>query len=313
MSERAAQTGGARTMGNFEPLVREHVDELEELPKVELHTTDERCSDCRWPSVCADDRTCWDTERRLLRDVDVYRKREKLERAVAANGNGAGHVGEETDADVVLHPEAEHQADDVIDALGGGVADGITIELEREPPEANANLIRALGADYVVKKPARKTRWTREKAIAAIQAYAARHGHPPGQNDTRGNRELPTPPTANRLFGSWPDLIVAAGFDRPTRGTRYGKRARPLEEAAAPDGHDTAASSSGSSSGAELEAVAEEAAADESPATGESAGTQPDDAGSTPASRSSVRVALHGVLDALHVLVDAFLPDEAAE
>lgn len=81
-------------------------------------------------------------------------------------------------------------------------------------------------------------KWTRETAIVAIRAYAAREGHPP--SSTHGDRGIPSAPTLKRLFGSFANAIEAAGFDRPTRGTRYVRAGvaqpaeRPLEPPAAP-------------------------------------------------------------------------------
>jgi hypothetical protein len=58
---------------------------------------------------------------------------------------------------------------------------------------------------------------TREEVIEAIQRFAREHGRPPSRADFIGRTdEYVSPQTADRLFGSWSDAIVAAGFDRPT-------------------------------------------------------------------------------------------------
>jgi hypothetical protein len=73
----------------------------------------------------------------------------------------------------------------------------------------------------------RRGGWTRETMIAAIQSFVEANGHPPAHANLTGNRLLPSAPAATRLFGSFGALVEAAGFDRPTRGTRY---TRPAEE-----------------------------------------------------------------------------------
>lgn len=62
--------------------------------------------------------------------------------------------------------------------------------------------------------------WTQAAVLAAIRAYAQRHGRPPA-----GNPKRPTPPgmppvkTVQREFGSWSAAIRAAGLTplRPGR------------------------------------------------------------------------------------------------
>lgn len=57
------------------------------------------------------------------------------------------------------------------------------------------------------------SKWTRETVIAAIQAFAAEQGRTPTARDNGG-----LVIAAKRLFPSWGDAVVAAGFERPRRG-----------------------------------------------------------------------------------------------
>ena len=127
-------------------------------------------------------------------------------------------------------------------------------------------------------------KWTEEKAIAAIQAWAREHGRPPSGNDAKGDRSLPSAPTCKRL-GGWATLIERAGFPRPTRGTRY-KDSSGLALAERPVSEETTA-----------------APDEQEPAAAETPGP------AAPAPPSP-RAALLGVLDALRALVDAVLPEE---
>jgi hypothetical protein len=69
---------------------------------------------------------------------------------------------------------------------------------------------------------ARTVRWTRERIVESLQAFAAEHGRPPSCLDARHHvGRLPQQPTCARAFGSWANAIEAAGFPRPTRSTRY--------------------------------------------------------------------------------------------
>lgn len=65
-----------------------------------------------------------------------------------------------------------------------------------------------------------RKRRTREEVIEAIQRFAVEHGRPPAISDFSGNRDYPSYGAAARLFGSWADAVVAAGFDRPTKVRR---------------------------------------------------------------------------------------------
>jgi hypothetical protein len=91
----------------------------------------------------------------------------------------------------------------------------------REPVPAETNGAEP-GAEPATS--GRAKRWTQETALAAVKAYAARHGHPPSTN--HGDRSVLTQPTAWKLFGSWANMIEQAGFERPIRGkNRRGQQA----------------------------------------------------------------------------------------
>lgn len=100
--------------------------------------------------------------------------------------------------------------------------------LEEQEPEVSVEPASASPAIEPPVAPSRSSStrrggWTRETMIAAIQSFVAGNGHPPAHAHLTGNRLLPSAPAATRLFGSFGALVEAAGFDRPTRGTRYAK------------------------------------------------------------------------------------------
>lgn len=55
--------------------------------------------------------------------------------------------------------------------------------------------------------------WSRQSIIEAVQAWAARHGAPPTMPQwKRAAPEHPEKSTVQRVFGSWNEMIEAAGF-----------------------------------------------------------------------------------------------------
>lgn len=64
--------------------------------------------------------------------------------------------------------------------------------------------------------------WTREKAVAAIQAWAAEHGRPPGASEWQQKIDPPGSRPSSRmvqiLFGTWNAGIAAAGFEPTPNG-----------------------------------------------------------------------------------------------
>ena len=155
-----------------------------------LDPRDDRCDDCAWPRTCEPDRTCWNAEA----EASGTASRERRAEATADRGLtalDAGTAGEQ-------HPEETAQPDAATSEDGS---------------PAPARTLKRRGG--------RAPRFTAETAIAAVQAYAAEHGHPPAF------RDLPMAASAQTPFGSWAALVEAAGFERPTRQTKYGKPATP--------------------------------------------------------------------------------------
>jgi hypothetical protein len=72
-----------------------------------------------------------------------------------------------------------------------------------------------------------KPQWTEDEALNAIRAFAEEYGRPPTIDGTRGYPDVPGPSVASRLFGSWPNMIEAAGFPRPSRGINYSRSTVP--------------------------------------------------------------------------------------
>ncbi len=67
--------------------------------------------------------------------------------------------------------------------------------------------LRAAGFD------ARARRWTRGEVIDALRAWAVQHGRAPVVADWQhASAEHPSPQTAARLFGSWPDALLTSGL-----------------------------------------------------------------------------------------------------
>lgn len=59
---------------------------------------------------------------------------------------------------------------------------------------------------------AQRRTWTREEAIDAVRAFAARHGYQPVSDEAGPFHGLPSFNTAARIFGGWNALIEAAGL-----------------------------------------------------------------------------------------------------
>lgn len=116
---------------------------------------------------------------------------------------------------------------------------------------------------------ARAVTWTRESAIAAVQAHAAKHGRPPSIN---APGECPRQPTAKKIFGSYAAMIEAAGFARPTRSTRYETSGREPTETAAVTAESTVQPSAGTPGTAAPVSLSEPVVCGDEP------GSSPDDA-----------------------------------
>ena len=102
---------------------------------------------------------------------------------------------------------------------------------KKEEKEQMAERSRQAVASKVASRTARTSpapihpsnrRWTTEKALDGVRRLAAELGHPPSATDAKQDPRIPSGPTVVKLFGSHADMIEQAGFDRPTRSTRYG-------------------------------------------------------------------------------------------
>lgn len=63
-----------------------------------------------------------------------------------------------------------------------------------------------------------RSRVTREAAIEALRAFGDREGRRPTWDEWRARRCRPSTDTIAKLFGSWQDGLVAAGFERVGQG-----------------------------------------------------------------------------------------------
>lgn len=146
---------------------------------------------------------------------------------------------------VIVPEPRDMELDDVKDILGHGTE--VEIRLPREPEPWRREWIESLGGRIVIDPDApmplalqndredeamtngvRASKWTRESVIEAIQDFAREHGRPPMTADFAGGKG-PSGPTCVRIFGSWGDAVVAAGFPRPQRGKVPAPLATPGE------------------------------------------------------------------------------------
>lgn len=67
--------------------------------------------------------------------------------------------------------------------------------------------------------------WTRETALEAVRAFAERNGYQPVTREAGAYHGLPTQGVTRHLFGSWNEMIRAAGFDPyPPQNSTLAKR-----------------------------------------------------------------------------------------
>lgn len=72
----------------------------------------------------------------------------------------------------------------------------------------------------------RVPKWTRERIVSALQAWALEHGRPPSGTDWRvtGLWEHPSTGTVLLKFGTWNAAMVAAGFQPRRPGFPWWQR-----------------------------------------------------------------------------------------
>jgi len=104
----------------------------------------------------------------------------------------------------------------------------------RDAPEAPPLPAREEETVETVKTRPKTKPWTREEAIAAVQAYHARVGRSPGTEDSGSRNSLPTFSVAQRLFGSWPAMVSVAGLTPLGGGGRSRTRDRSETSSGSP-------------------------------------------------------------------------------
>lgn len=69
-------------------------------------------------------------------------------------------------------------------------------------------------------------KWTRERIVAAIQAWAEKNGRPPAADEWRvtGLWEHPSQGTVLAKFGTWNAAVTAAGFAPRQKGFPWRQR-----------------------------------------------------------------------------------------
>ena len=73
--------------------------------------------------------------------------------------------------------------------------------------------------------------WTPGQMIAAAQAWAFKHGHPPSADDWRNStHEHPGSRNCQRVYGTWNSFMDAAGFDPRPAHAPESKWTRPAME-----------------------------------------------------------------------------------
>lgn len=149
----------------------------------------------------------------------------------------SGTAGEAREA-AAAHRAAEHPE------LRPRTVQQITTAKKREEKEQMAEARREAAA-RPRREPApapvpeeargRKKKWTKEKALDGVREIAAELGHPPTANHAKTDSRIPSGPTVAKLFGTHADMIEQAGFERPSRATRYGRRSLSAVAEPTPD------------------------------------------------------------------------------
>jgi hypothetical protein len=127
---------------------------------------------------------------------------------------------------IVLHLDREPHAATrrLMDSLGVEVVVTATCEetLCNKVPRPGARFCRAHSPiEELREQPAtaaKRRRWTRETAVAAVQAFAREHGRVPSANDMSPRNGLPALPLRTDIAGGLGELVELAGFPRPLAG-----------------------------------------------------------------------------------------------
>lgn len=84
--------------------------------------------------------------------------------------------------------------------------------------------------------------WTREEALEAVRDFAERKGYQPVLREARRRHGLPNTSAVRRLFGSWNEMIAAAGFEPyPARSSAKAKALARRDRLNKTDGFSTMA------------------------------------------------------------------------
>jgi hypothetical protein len=98
-----------------------------------------------------------------------------------------------------------------------------TGEPSSSPSPRRSSRPSPLANPYGLAKAGRGHIWTKEAALQACQDFRARHGRPPQTRDLKvaNGGQIPSLMTLRKLGWTLADYVEAAGYERPTRRTRY--------------------------------------------------------------------------------------------
>lgn len=130
--------------------------------------------------------------------------------------------------------EIEEREPEADEATVAGADDSASAQADQEPAEPSRSSSSNGGG---------RSKWTREKVIAAIHEVAAKVGHTPSRNEMQdhGYGGVPQKSTTDRLGASWADLVREAGYEPLTRGSGAERRKDSGRDGRAPQRNMTAA------------------------------------------------------------------------
>jgi hypothetical protein len=172
---------------------------------------------------CRRDGVCWRKAKQRL-NADLEQRRWTRTRIVDAIQD---HVADHGRAPTMREwergdPDGRRPVSSVVSEMFGSWNEAIVAAGEKPRPQGGQPL------ELVTTRSI----WTKERIIAALQAWAVEHGRVPTSTDwARVAPDHPTAQTVSKVFGSWAEGVEQAGFERPTRGRRVSRGAAEIAAA----------------------------------------------------------------------------------